>query len=92
MRPFKIQKTGEFTTELYNEELGKAFEKLREENYISGFGKEIIKDQIEPAMAFGGKMYKGLHTIFQIQNHTEPIGVLNCFISLDRTFIYIVAI
>lgn len=92
MKPFKIQKTGEFTSDIFNDEIKLAIQKIKDENYLQGFGQEIIKNNFESAVNFNGELYSGEYLIFQIQNYSKPIGRLNCFFSSDKTFLSIMAV
>ncbi|NMH26491.1 hypothetical protein [Flavobacterium silvaticum] len=92
MNPFKIQKTGEFSSDTFNDEIKSALQKIKDENYLPGFGQEIIKNDVESAVHLNGELYSGNYLIFQIQNHSEPMGHLHCFLSLDKTFLSIIAI
>jgi len=92
MKEFKIQKTGEFSSDIFNEEIKLALERIKSENYLPGFTQELIKNDIESAMYLGGELRYGNYIIFQIENYTEPMGRLHCFLSADKSFISIMAV
>jgi hypothetical protein len=92
MKQFKIQKIGEFSSDIFNEEIKLALQKIKDENYFPDFGQKIIKNDIESAVHLGGNLYSGNHLIFQIENYSEPVGKLHCFLSSDKTFINIMVV
>jgi len=92
VKKFKIQKSGEFSSDILNEEIKLALQKIKNEKYLPVFGQKIIKNVIEPALHLGGNLYSGNYMIFQIENYCEAVGNLHCFLSSDNTFINIIVV
>ena len=92
MKQFKIQKIGEFLPDFFKEQIDLALQKIKDENNLPGFDKEMIKNEKEPAINFGEHFYSGIHMIYLIKNYSKEVGKLHCFFSTDRTYLNIWAI